>query len=239
MDEVERQRRQKLIEATAQRDPELARMIASGPYQRIDEGVGATATPQEAWQRGASQQYPPQAPPNTPIMSTINQWQNQAPPPQQQQPGARGIGYAGQQVQASQSGPVANSPAYGMPGGISYAQSQQGGPIAPGQYSQGYQAPQPSDRSTSDRLRGPYENPFIQSQGSPPIVINVGGGQMPQLPQWMTPPAQNSWQQYDNRNAAATYPGQAMSSYSNQDYPYASNYLRPEMMSGGPPQGWR
>ena len=54
MSEEEQARRQTLIRGLATNNPELARQVASGPYQMNvgNSQVGDTATPQEGWQRG-------------------------------------------------------------------------------------------------------------------------------------------------------------------------------------------
>lgn len=106
MDDIERQRRQALIEATVQRDPELARMIASGPYQRIDD-TGSTMSSQEAWQRA----------PQYPGMTVRTPGPQQGPPaqPQATTPSLMQNPIYNRQVQPSSSGPIGSSPAYGTP----------------------------------------------------------------------------------------------------------------------------
>lgn len=78
----EARRREALIAKVAEYNPELAATIARGPY-RMNEVVGSTATPQEAWSRGPAQpnRAAPQLP-SGPIGSTINNWRGGVTPGQ-------------------------------------------------------------------------------------------------------------------------------------------------------------
>jgi hypothetical protein len=84
-------KRDNLIRVVAEYNPDMAHMIARGPYRSTGQSsLGASATPQEAWSRGANDtsvsdrlrgvpqtQNPPAqspAPQGGPIMGAINTW---------------------------------------------------------------------------------------------------------------------------------------------------------------------
>ncbi len=191
MSPEELSRRETLVRGLSTSNPELARQVASGPYQMNvgNSQLGDTATPQEGWQRG-------------PVGGSS--YSDQARSQPQQQAPRQGV------ATPSTTGPmVSGQPPSWMTGASKDYNGNSAGP---------FQGPQ--DRQGN-----------VQGSQMPSITINLGGQPQAnaQAPSWMTqaPPDQQG-----NGNMRGVLPGMAMSSTSNNNYPYSPTFPQSSMTPG-------
>lgn len=224
MSPEELSRRETLVRGLATSNPELARQVASGPYQMNvgNSDVGDTATPTEAWQRGPSmsdqvRSQPPQA--QRPGMATPSTtgpmvagqppaWMTSAPKDyngnsigQFQGPPDRNGNVQGSQM------PTININVGGQPQGPAPSWMTQAPPDQQGNSNERAVYPGAA-MSAMSNSNYPYSTNFPRSSMTPGAMGQATWNQAQQTPQW-----------YDQFNPVIPQNRFNNGSYNNSNYP--------------------